>query len=485
MRPPTTLPRLTSPQVRPPLTTERRIGPGASVIAALVFLAAFAAPSLAEPSVITAGVTGMSSLEPVVAIGAGRAQGLALGDRVAIVEAANPTKIVGTGEAYILDTAKAVVRLAERPASGRPQTRPSAGAVAGWRAIVVPASFIARAKEAMPPETTISAVAAGVGPGRRQVWIDAGRLSGLVEDDTVWIRREDFPIARGRVVLVLERTALVQPRPLVTNAVPDVDDAVELWPSPAARRLGRPESVVMEVTPDADGWMLKLAGARRDGFVAERQMELLNGNEYVGLAGVVTSSDRLCLAKSLRAFCATQPSVGLRAVGRPVASRPSVRLSARIFDVREGFVLISAGGADGVQLGQHFVVIRDGMVVARLEVQTVEVDFAGAEPRPAAPGEAVPELKKWDVVVREPVPPDPVQRAGTVGAVRRTGEWLTGTVTGAETGIEPGAVVRIAAESPVAAIVAGIAGPQVLLYIPPGWGRATILPGQAIERVTE
>jgi hypothetical protein len=458
----------------------------------LIAVAATTSPGRADSGIVSASVIGVSKMEPVAAIDVGRRQGIAMRDRVAIVDAADATRVVGAGEVFIVDETRAVVRLTEPPASGRgPQSRPSDGSAPVWRAVVVPSSFVTRAKGAMPAGTTISARAASVAPGRRQLWIDLGGLSGLAEHDTVWIRREDFPIARGHVVLVLEGTALVQPRPLVSNAVPDVGDVVELWPSPAARRTGRPESVVMEVTPDEEGAVLTLAGARRDGLTPDRQLDLFDGDAYVGLAGVTTSSDRLCLAKSLRAFCATQPSVGLRAVGRPGAARPSARLEARIFDVREGYVLISAGGADGVQAAQTFAVLRDGKIVARLEVRKVEFDFAGAEPLPPERGETPAELKKWDLVVREPVPPDAARTIGRVDAVWRAGSWLTGAITAADARAEPGAVLRLAADTPVAAIVAGvtdaagIAGPRMLLYIPPGWGRATIFPGQRIERVSD
>ena len=455
------------------------------LLAALVVLSGMdSGRARADGGILTASVTGVAKIEPVASIDVGRREGVAMGDRVVVLDAGDDLRIIATGEVFILDGTSAAVRTDERLDTEAAATQPAPRTEKRWTAVVVPASFVARAKRAMPAETTISGRAAAVGPGGRQVWVDLGRQSGLTEGDAVWIRREDFPIARGRVESVLAQTALVRPRPLVTNAVPDVDDAVDLWPSPAAARTGRPESVVMEVTPDKDGAILKLAGARRDGFTPERQLELFDGDNYVGLAGVVTSSDRLCLAKALRAFCTTQPSVGLRAVARPATSRPAGRLSARIFDVREGFVLISAGGADGVQAGQTFAVVRDGKVVARLEVQTVEVDFAGAEPIPGAPGEAPGELKKWDLVVREPMEPAPVQTVGAVRAVWRSGDWVIGA---SSADIEPkaGDVLRIAADSPVAAIVAQAAGTQMLLYVPPGWGRATIMAGQRIERVSD
>ncbi len=452
------------------------------LLAALLVLGVMdSAPVRAGGGILTASVTGVAKIEPVASIDVGRRQGIAMGDRVVVLSAGDDLRIIATGEVFILDETSAAVRTAERLEADATGSRPAAGRD---RAVVVPASFVARAKKAMPADTTVSGRAAAVGPGGRQVWVDLGRQSGLTEGDAVWIRREDFPIARGRVESVLAHTALVRPRPLVPNAVPDVDDAVDLGPAPAAVRTGRAERVVREVPPDKDGAILKLAGARRDGFTPERQLELFDGDNYVGLAGVLTSSDRLCLAKALRAFCTTQPSVGLRALARPATSQPAGRRAARIFDVREGFVLISAGGADGVQAGQTFAVVRDGTVVARLEVQTVEVDFAGAEPIPGAPGEAPGELKKWDLVVREPMEPAPVQTVGAVRAVWRSGDWVIGA-SSADTEPKAGEVLRIAADPPVAAIVAHAAATQMLLYVPPGWGRATIMAGQRIERVSD
>ncbi len=441
----------------------------------------------AEPSVVVAPVSGVSQIEPVAAIRAGRRQGIAMGDRAAIVDG---TRIIATGEVFLLDDTGCAVRLSTPlPADTTdttPATRPFSTATrpynAALRAVLVPASFVARAKAAMPAGTTIVAATVGTGPGRRQLWIDVGGLGGLAENDSVWIRRDDFPIARGRVVLVMPRTALVQPRPLVTNAVPDIGDLVDLWPSPAMRRTNRPETIVMEVTPTGEGASLKLAGARRDGLRPGRQLELYDGEAYVGLAGVVTSSDRLCIARSMRAFCTTQPTVGLRAIARAADPDGAAPLAARVFDVRSGYVLIAAGGADGVQPGQTFAVIREGNTVARLEAKTVEVDFTSAVVLPAEDGEPPQSIEKWDVAVREPIPRSPIIRIGTVTGVWRGGDWIIGAMTTADNRVRPGDVLRIAAETPVAAIVAVHEAGKAVLYVPPGWGRATITPDLPIER---
>lgn len=462
-------------------------------------LGAWAAAARADAfGVVIAPVTDTSQLEPLATFDAGRRQGVAPGDPVAIVEQDDPTTVVTTGEVCRVEEHHATARLpkrlpaistATRPvathaASGPAMSADAAPAVPAFQAVVVPAAFVTAAKAAMPAGTTVAATVAGVGPGHRQVWIALGRTSGLAEDDAVWIRRAGLPIARGRVIAVLDGVSMVQPRPLVADAVPEAGDLVELWPTPAMKRSGRPETVVVEATPDADGTTLTLAGARRDGLRPGRQLELFDGDAYVGVTGVVTSSDRLCLAKSLRAMCATQPAAGIRAVARPAASQRSDRLAARVFDVRPDYILISAGQADGVAAGQTFVVLRDGARVAHIEVRTVEVDFSGAQVVPDEDGRPAGEIRKWDLAVREPVPPDPSELVGAISRLSDGGAWVTGVVRAGASAPRLAEVLRVVGEPGAAAMTAGVSGTRVLLYVPPGWGRVSAV-GQPLERTRD
>jgi hypothetical protein len=446
-----------------------------SLLVAVLWLADAPAPAPATataPQVCRAAVLAVSRIEPVVSVGAGRQQGVAIGDAAAIVDGAT---VLATGRVIVLDDTRAALQLEEETA-GR-------ASLTGKRAVMVSASWLAAVRGQMPPGTTVRAQVSGVGPASRQFWIDAGSASGFAAEDTVWVLRDDFPVARGRVASVLGHAALVQSLPLVANALPDEGDAVELWPSPAMRRGSRPESVVMAVTPNADGAELTLAGSTREGFVAERQAELYDGGEYVGLAGITTASDRLCLAQSLRAFCTKLPVRGLRAVVRPAGDHRR-RLDARIFDVRPGYALVSAGDRDGVRIDDVFAVLRNGQIVGRLAVKAVKDDFAGTEPIPGADG-TMPELQKWDRVVREPLPPEPVQRVGAVESVARSSRWLAASLVPDVGRVDVGEVVRIAADPPAAAIVTAVADSAALLYVPSGWGPASLTSGQAIERVTE
>ena len=429
-------------------------------------------PSGSEP--LFASVTGTSELEPVVAIDRGRRHGIAMGDAAAVVRPEGPARVVATGEVFLLQEDKAALRLTARPESS----------LTGLRAIVIPSGLVAAARTRMPEPTTVAGTIQAVGPGRRQAWIDRGGHSGLAPGDRMLVTRDDFPIAVGRLALVTENTALLQCRSLVSNALPQEGDEAELWPSPAMRRTGRLETMVMEVRPDPDGSILRVAGGRSDGLAPERILDLFAGSEYVGMAGITAADDRLATAKAMRAFCTTRPTVGLRAVARPPAGASNARLEARVFDVRENYALISAGRSDGVLPGQTFAVIRNGQVVARLEVKVVEVDFAGAQPLPRADGATPAPLNRWDVAVREPVPESQVETLGTVAEVARAGDWVRAVGQSSRL-IRRGDVLRVATEPPSAAIVADVAGFDVLVYIPPGWGRGTIRSGQTLERTVE
>lgn len=436
-------------------------------------LGASAESAPAPPSIVRASVTGVSRIEGVVSLDAGSRHGLALGDAMAILDGG---RVLSFGHIFVIDEDQSAARLAT-------DTPPNESWVSR-RAVVVPASSLSAAKGRLPARTTVRARVADLGPGGRQLWIDAGKASGLSPDDALWILRDDFPLARGRVVLALERAALAQIRPLVANALPDSGDEVELWPSPAMIRSDRAESVVMAVTPNADGAQLTLAGSLREGFKPERQVEVFDGEAYVGLAAVTAASDRLCVAQALQAFCTTQPARGQRAVLRPEPGSADRRLEARVFDVRPGYALLSAGDRDGVRIDQIFAVVRDGQIVARLAVKAVKDDFAGAEPVLEADGSA-PDVRKWDRAVREPVPAAAVQRLGVVETVARGSQWMTARLDAPAARPDVGEVLRIAVEPPAAAVVVAVFDPRMILYVPPGWGAATIPPDVPVERTTD
>ncbi|MBN1490809.1 MAG: hypothetical protein JXA69_12900 [Phycisphaerae bacterium] len=446
---------------------------------ALVLFCCMAAPCAGQKAadIVVATVTGASEIEPVVAIDRGREHGVAMADPVAFVDPADPAKLIAAGAVFVLDDETAAVRVTGMPADRGLRLR----------AFIIPASTIELAKRRMPAGTTLRGHVTGLAPGRRQVWIDRGLRSGLADGDTFWVLRNDFPIAHGRIVVVRENVSLLQCRPLVANAIPEVGDPVQAWPSPAMSRAARLESVILDAAPSADGVLLTLAGAGRDGFRPDRQVELFAGSDYVGLASIVTSSDRLCVARALPAFCTTRPAPGMRALARPVPAEGATGLEARIFDVRPDYVLISAGYADGVRVGETFAVVRKGEVVGRLEVEKVNVDFAGAVPLaaeadPVAPS---PVLEKWDRVVREPLPAPAVQRVGTVAEVWRDGEWLGAELATSPERLEPGMVLRTASEPSAASLVVYASSSHALLYIPPAWGTTTILRGQPVERFSD
>lgn len=426
----------------------------------------------ARPPVRTV-VRETSEIEPVASIGVGRRQGLGLGDRVAVLDA-GATSIVAAGDVFVLDDEAAAVRMAAMP----PTT---------WReatAFVVTAGCVADALRRMPAGATLRAKVADVGPGRRQVWIDVGRLAGLSVDDWVWVLRDDFPVARGRVVDVLERTALVQCRPLVSDASPRRGDAVELWPAPAMVRSGRLETRALDAKADEEGVVVRLAGAAREGLRAGRTLELFSGDEYVGQATVTTTGDRLSEAKCLQAFCTTQPVAGVRAIARPPPGHESEPLEGVVFAIRDGYASISVGHADGVRLGDAFVVRRDGRTIARLVARKVNVDFSGADIEPV--GDSPSEVRVWDRIARVPLPPDPVHPVAVVREVSRGGEWLVADVDApGGRALVPGDALRIPGRVPGAAIVVHREENRLFLYVPPGWSMATTPPGTRLEYVSD
>jgi hypothetical protein len=450
----------------------RREGTGLFAVLALLCPVA-STPARAQRGLVQGRVVGVApSRDAPVSVDMETTAGVAVGDAAAIVDGATP---VASGYVAGVSGSHADVRLTQRYAEVE----------ADAACVVATASAVANGKTGMPTGTTVRGHVVRVGPGRRQAWINVGRASGLERGDTLWVRRGGFPIARAEVLTTEGNGSLVQCWHLVTNTLPTIGDAVALWPSPAARRNARPETIVMDVTPSSDGVTLTLAGSARDGFSVEQQIDLFDGSRYAGQAGVTATSDRLVLAESLPAFATTQPAVGMRAVARPPAERRAARLEARIFEIRGSYVLISAGQADGVRVGQRFAVIRDGKRLATLEVRAVKVDFAGAEIVAGAKGDAKgAALRKWDRVARLPLPPPTVIEVGTTATEVGPEGWLLATLTTDEP-IRIGAVVRVGDERATAALVVRAAGPTVLLYVPPGWAGGPVPVGADVSLVRD
>jgi hypothetical protein len=359
--------------------------------------------------------------------------------------------------------------------------------------VVLGPEGLATLRDGLPVEVSIGGEVERASPGRRTAWISPGRDAGLLENDSVLVRRGDIPIARGRIALLDDAAALCRLTPVVGNALSEPGDRVELWPAPGWRRRGQLNTVVLDVNSDGETHRVTLIGTQSDGVAEGRLVDLYRAGEYVGVASVTRVGDPLSQAELVEPATRVPPAVGdlalvrLRAVGQ---TRP---LSAAVFRVEDDYCLLAAGETDGVQVGEEFVVRRrrddrsaaddatgemEGAVIARLVISTVKIDYSGAHIERASP--TSPRVQRWDVAERPGTSTDPWKALGTVeraGFASRTA-WVTASAPAPP----PGQVVRWkGGDAQGGGVVIHRAASSVLIYVPPGWGDVDHLDGAAVE----
>ncbi|GMV96138.1 MAG: hypothetical protein AMXMBFR83_05060 [Phycisphaerae bacterium] len=458
----------------------RRVRSAAAVLALVnVVLSLPARGQQAPPvAVVESAVMDVVLERGLVACSAGRGAGVAVGDRFWVFRTRVPPAggriltVADNGSTGVVDAAD--------------------GLAGGLPAAILRSAALAACRETLPPETTIRGRLARTAPGRRSAWLDVGAASGLKVGDTLLIRRPvragfDLPLARGRVEIVREETALAGLEPVVGNALPEPGDLAELWPSPSDRASGRVESTVLSVRPaDHEELILTLVGTESDGLAVGRLVDLFRGREYVGHAAIEQVGNPNSTARTIRAGQRLMPQAGDRAWVRPPPGPPARPIAAAIFQVAaspEGdLAQLAAGDTDGIKVPEKFVVRHqdpsDASVrrdIAELTINKVNDDFSIALIRPlTADGEKV---RQWDFAERRR-PGAPDWRA--VGIVQR----VSAGSRSAEVTLEPrstlaaGRIVRWVPESPPdqparpagAAIVIHRSADEALIYVPPGWG---------------
>lgn len=440
-------------------------------------------PTTMPSAVVETIVIDVSDERGIVGIRAGHGEGVAIGDPCWFFSA---DRMVGHGEVFLVSDVGSAVRLNTR-------TRLPA---AGDLAVVVTATQLTALRDRMPAGTSIRGRLVRLPPGRRTGWIDIGQTAGLRRDDSllVWRAAKDkcIPIARGRVVVLEDRTALLAFQPLVGNAHPGPGDDVELWPSPSEGAGKSLTSTVVAVGQGGDGPIVRIAGTTRDGLAPGRLVDLFRDGRFVGVAGITTVADPLSVADLIVSASIDEPAVGDRAVVRPPAGAGPQPIRAVVFNIQGDVCLLAAGEADGVRVGEKFVVPRsiDGNVidVAELTIYTVKVDYAGARVR-LITLENHP-IQKWDFADRRMAPPATWQTVGTIRNV--VTEARTAFVQLTEgSAISPGAIVRISpktdtsdgARAAGAGIVLNVNEPGAVLFVPNGWANVIHLNDASIEIV--
>jgi len=444
-------------------------------------------------------VVGFSSDRGVVALAAGAREGIEVGDQFWVF---NNGRIDASGRIQFVSqdgSAGAAEAVAEiKP--GRPATILKSSALTSYR-------------DGLPPLVTIRGQVDRVPPGRGTAWLNLGGRSGLKIGDRLLIRRLaegrlEVPLARGSVKLVRDETSLVVVEPLVGNALPEPKDTVELWPSPADRRIGRVESMVLATQPATEAGgdlLLTLVGSAEDGIELGRLVDLFRGREYIGHATIVSVGDRNSTALMFNAGRRGRAEEGDRAWVRPPPGPPLRPLAAAIFEIKStpdgDFAQIAAGETDGVTEGEKFLVRHTDpgdptirKTVAELTVRHVQTDFSTA----SIPPHQRAQVRLWDFAERsEPSPPD----WRGIGMITRPLPESRSAVAELEERSTAGVgrIVRLIPEEPAGADAAprpaaaaivinrstSPSGLEATLYVPPGWGNVEELDNARVELADE
>lgn len=452
----------------------------------------------ATNAVLETQVTGFSVQQGVAALSAGRAEGVELGDRFWIFR---DDAIDASGQIQVV-TAEGSAGAIEDISEVKP----------GGAVTILKSAALPQYREGLPPGVTIRGHIERVAPGRRNAWLDMGARSGLQTGDTLLIRRLSpgnvaVPLARGRIEVVREDTALALLEPLVGNTLPQPGDIAELWPSPADRRLGRIESMVLEAQPASEpegDLLLTIVGGARDGLEKGRLVDLFHGRDYIGHAIISDVGEQHSRALVINAGRRLRAGEGDRAWVRPPPGPPVRPLAAAVFKVASAgdtrYALIAAGEIDGVKDGEKFIIRHEDPAdptvrkdIAELTIQKVENDYSTAIIRPLS-ADPDDHVRLWDFAERrDPMPPD--WRA--IGIVGRVVPESRSAVAELEPRSEAsvGRVVRLIPEDPSdpdepprpagAAIVIHRSGETAILYVPPGWGRVGELLNARVELADE
>lgn len=437
-------------------------------------------PGPASPGVVLkAAISAQDPQRRTAAIGLGREAGVSVGDPFWVV---SDSRVYGWGSIYLITDTACVGRLSSGSLEA-PEAR---------TALILRRNGLSALRDRLPEPATLRGELTRLPPGRRTGWLNLGRRSGLREEDPVLVRRDGIPIARGRIALLEDETALTSLQPLVGNALPQPGDAFELWPSPPLRRDGRLSTAVLAIQPHSEGALLTLAGTAEDGIVVGRMVDLYRKREYVGVASITEISEPLSVAQMIESASKQAAQVGDTAILRPSPAPPHKPLAAAVFRVApDQYCLVAAGESDGVALGERFIVRRTDpknpgrfLEIAELTVKTVKVEHCGADVKPLAGGEN--RLETWDFAKRvdQPIPRwqaigvvrqfDPLARSATVDVGASAGlirgqivRWLPATNESAtKASSRPASIDR----NPGAAIVLHPMLDQTTLYVPPGWG---------------
>lgn len=247
-----------------------------------------------------------------------------------------------------------------------------------------------------------------VGPGVERVWIRCPPGVAMLPGEVLLRRVGSQPAARLDVLAADGEFGFARVTPLVRGLALDVGAAVVRWPSPADRRDRVARSAVSLVDARAgavEAWFPTPPCAR---LADDAHVAFFRGDQYLGHGFIQRGDAHFSIASYLPL---ADLSLGVGDVVR-VRTRDEAELgsvAARVFEVRPEGVLIDAGDADGLRVGQSLVGLQEGSARVSVTVRHVEHSYALAAASEAAPAA----LRPGDELRDRP----PARRRRTLGVV--------------------------------------------------------------------
>ncbi len=254
-----------------------------------------------------------------------------------------------------------------------------------------------------PADGQLTARIAGLGPGLRTAWLDAGSDAGVVVGDTWIALLGGQPVARLHVLVTTGPGAFCNAVPLTRAPRIFPGQSVTMWPAPGERRAGRASSHVSfvdETDSSVTAWIAAPPGIEA---ATDINVDFRHDGRYVA-HGLVSHSDtrfwyvRVFAPSTEGHPPATQPTtvpttapstqpddagvrsalpqVGDTAVIRTMADIAAGRFETRIFESAAGEFLVNAGQREGLRVGEVGTVSRGGEHIGGAAVLRVQRVYA-------------------------------------------------------------------------------------------------------------
>jgi hypothetical protein len=248
----------------------------------------------------------------------------------------------------------------------------------GDAAVFIPGDLGRRLRAQLPETARLWGRILAVDDETKRCRLSLKPEDGFQTGDRLLALRNDYPIARVDLRRLDADLAEADYVPLVANAHPEAGDQVRLAQTPQARRSGRLHARILRVEDigsDQEVWfpLEDDAGVRSGDCWIARE-----GGDYVGVLRLREFRGPFAVGVTINAAGRRPLRVGdvvWRRVPRDVREG---RTPLQIFRVEGDYCLLNAGEEDGVTHGARLSVYRRGMLIGRVVISTVKVDFCGA-----------------------------------------------------------------------------------------------------------